>query len=270
MLSITLQPMLSWLMCGNTKKVTMDRLRRGSIAWKWNTSNDARWSKYFVGQKFVLNCGVEVEIVKLLKRSKAIVRDDLGHEATVRICHLVDGVVQWYISGRSVRQITTEESKRLDARFPTGSRWESNMFGWFTITGHNLKDNTLEVKWDDSGETQSGVYSGYVTEGVVKDSSIVKNKKNLPFKPVGHYVYIAKEGDEVCYVGSGQGIRYSHVNSGISHNYKLNYHHFMKKDKLLVEIYKENMDKESARELEDRLIKELNPKYNFKTYAGGL
>lgn len=258
---------------GNTKKVIIDSLRRGSVAWEWNISGDGRRSKYKVGQKFVLNCGVEVEIVKMLKNSKCLVRDTDGNEATVRREHLNSGEANWYIGGRSVREILTEErnhaSIQLPLKFPIGSRRMSRDFGWYSIIAHNIENNTVSVKWDNTKFEQHDVFCGYMTEGSLKDASITKNRKDLLLKPTGHYVYLAALNDKVYYIGSGKGLRYSHVNSGTSHNYKLNQHHFTSEDKLEVEIIIEGMSKEESMEVEERLICDLNPEYNYKMYAGG-
>ena len=148
--------------------------------------------------------------------------------------------------------------------------WESTTFGWLTITGYNIGNNTLTIRWDNTGFEQQNVYSGHITEGCVKDSSITRNKTHLPFKPLGYYVYIASIDGEIFYIGSGKGDRYSHVNSGISHNYKINLHHFTAEQKLSIAIYREGMSKDESRELETNLILQLNPKYNYKKYAGGL
>lgn len=78
-----------------------------------------------------------------------------------------------------------------------------------------------------------------------------------------HYVYVAKNGDEVCYVGSGLFGRWSHVNSGTSHNYGLNKLHF-EGVVLDVQVVSEHDCSKDARDAEMILIKQLLPAYNIK------
>lgn len=73
-------------------------------------------------------------------------------------------------------------------------------------------------------------------------------------------VYIARYDGEVMYVGEGKKGRHSHITSGISHVYLANQFHFSGK-KLEVEVLPLD-SKEFAKEKEDRLISELNPRWN--------
>ncbi len=69
-----------------------------------------------------------------------------------------------------------------------------------------------------------------------------------------HIVYGAYDREGALrYIGEGRADRYLHVNSGISHNYKLNEHHFLKGE-MKVEIYAEALTKPKALAIEKFLI----------------
>jgi hypothetical protein len=77
-----------------------------------------------------------------------------------------------------------------------------------------------------------------------------------------YYVYFAKIGEEVVYIGKGKGDRSDHVNSGTSHNYYLNQAHFQ--GVLMdVQIYMHFDCEVDALTCEAAMIKELKPKWNY-------
>lgn len=84
-----------------------------------------------------------------------------------------------------------------------------------------------------------------------------------PAETQKHYVYVAKNGDEICYVGSGLFGRWDHVNSGTSHNYGLNKLHFEGVE-LEVKVVSEHSCVKDARSAEMLLIKQLLPAHNIK------
>lgn len=78
-----------------------------------------------------------------------------------------------------------------------------------------------------------------------------------------HYVYVARIGKEVMYVGKGVGNRYKHITSGTSHCYEANKAHFSGADVSVVIEEWFNTDEE-ALSREAQLIKDLNPVWNFE------
>lgn len=84
---------------------------------------------------------------------------------------------------------------------------------------------------------------------------------------MNNYVYCVVNNGIVVYIGKGKTGRISHINSGTSHNYKLNEYHF--RNKLLGEPLPETRilnyytsDKE-ATEVESHLIKLFKPECNI-------
>ena len=75
------------------------------------------------------------------------------------------------------------------------------------------------------------------------------------------YKAVSQEG-EVLYVGYGKRGRHTHCMSGISHNKELNRYYFMNSGKMFVEVIHENLSRDKAKQMEDYLIKSLQPKLN--------
>lgn len=75
------------------------------------------------------------------------------------------------------------------------------------------------------------------------------------------YVYVARDGDNVVYIGSGKKDRYKHVSSGISHNKELN-RLFFAGTKLNTFIVKDSLSKGAAEKLEKFLVKFYVPSAN--------
>lgn len=91
------------------------------------------------------------------------------------------------------------------------------------VKSHNRRSRLVEagVPWDDHEDHI--VYGAYDHEGALR------------------------------YIGEGRSDRYLHVNSGISHNYKLNEHHFLKGE-MKVDIFAEGLTKPKALAIEKFLI----------------
>jgi hypothetical protein len=69
-----------------------------------------------------------------------------------------------------------------------------------------------------------------------------------------YIVYQAYDVDGVLrYIGEGRPDRYLHINSGVSHNYKINEHHFLR-GQMNVNIVKEGLSKPKALAIEKFLI----------------
>ena len=94
------------------------------------------------------------------------------------------------------------------------------------------------------------------------------NKNRIDSSEVDYIVYCVKDKDGLIrYFGEGKKNRPKHVNSGISHNYKINEHFFLR-GLMSVEIIKENLSKQEALALESLFIKSYreNQLWNVKEY----
>ena len=78
-----------------------------------------------------------------------------------------------------------------------------------------------------------------------------------------HYVYIARIGSTIVYVGKGSGERYKHVTSGTSHCYLANKAHFAGED-VQVEVVERFTTGEEALTREAELIDQLTPVWNYQ------
>lgn len=70
---------------------------------------------------------------------------------------------------------------------------------------------------------------------------------------------------EIVYVGMGIGLRYSHCYSGRSCSRELNRLYFQKAP-IVVEVYRENLERDEAKRMERRLIAALRPRCNEVIY----
>lgn len=83
---------------------------------------------------------------------------------------------------------------------------------------------------------------------------IIIKRKKINTEEFGFIVYRVRDSDGVIrYYGEGQENRPSHVNSGCSHNFKIN-EHFFTKGPMKVEILKEGLSKQEALVIEKFLI----------------
>ncbi len=90
---------------------------------------------------------------------------------------------------------------------------------------------------------------------------------------VAHVAYRAFDADgRVRYYGEGTAARPSHVNSGASHNYKLN-EHFFRRGPMRVEVFANGLSKDEARAIERLCIRGHTGQHelwNVKDYEPGL
>lgn len=106
-----------------------------------------------------------------------------------------------------------------------------------------------------------------VTEHIRSNPQRIK-KDHIDSSEIDYIVYCAKDKDGLIrYFGEGKKNRPKHVNSGISHNYKINEHFFLR-GSMSVEIIKENLSKQEALALESLFIKSYreNQLWNIKEY----
>jgi hypothetical protein len=79
--------------------------------------------------------------------------------------------------------------------------------------------------------------------------------KTLNADEIRHVVYRVYDADEVLrYIGEGSTTRPDHVNSGCSHNYKLN-EHFFRRGPMRVELVAQDLSKDEAYSVERLLIR---------------
>lgn len=96
--------------------------------------------------------------------------------------------------------------------------------------------------------------------GVV--AQIAPQKRRNPLRLVvqndllkDHIVYLVKDADGlVRYIGEGKSDRWKHVNSGVSHNFKINEHRFIRGEMDVVVLY-EGLTKTEALSIEKALLK---------------
>jgi hypothetical protein len=70
-----------------------------------------------------------------------------------------------------------------------------------------------------------------------------------------HIVYLVKDADgQVRYIGEGKSDRWKHVNSGVSHNFKINEHRFIRGEMDVVVLY-QGLTKTEALSIEKALLK---------------
>ena len=81
-----------------------------------------------------------------------------------------------------------------------------------------------------------------------------------------YYIYIARIDSKIVYIGKGTGDRYLHLNSGTSHIYEANQHHFSGGQPVEIEFIM-CPDEESALDRESKLIREFCPAWN-KMHTG--
>ena len=108
-----------------------------------------------------------------------------------------------------------------------------------------------------------------------KTTIIKSHKRTTPLRLVAssgkltdHVVYsVTDHAGDVRYIGEGKRDRPKHVNSGASHNWKINEHYFTKGE-MIVEIAHEGLTKSEALAMEQMLIKKSSGTglWNVKDY----
>ena len=94
-----------------------------------------------------------------------------------------------------------------------------------------------------------------------KIANVKGHKRNTPLRLVvsrdsiaEHIVYVVKDSDgRLRYIGEGKEARWKHVNSGASHNVKIN-EHFFTKGPMTVEVIQEGLTKPEALSIERLLL----------------
>ena len=84
---------------GNSKSVRYSCLKMGLVSWKEFGVNRISTKKIDItkhlGEKFILNCGVEVTVVSYMGYTKITVEDDKGNRKIVSLNALQKGLIKW-------------------------------------------------------------------------------------------------------------------------------------------------------------------------------
>jgi hypothetical protein len=106
----------------------------------------------------------------------------------------------------------------------------------------------------------------------VRRNPIITKNSRINTEEVDYIVYRARDFEGVIrYYGEGKENRPKHVNSGVSHNYKINEHYFTK-GAMQVEILKRGLSKQECLAIEKFLIKSHTGSslWNIKDYEPDL
>lgn len=191
-----------------------------------------------VGDKFILNCGVVVTIVKYDTAARVTISDSIGRCKIVQFCTLKSGSISWFGITKNTSDVT---GKKFILKCGT------------TVTVKEHLNYNKAIVEDNFGNTRE-VYLSSLKTGSLWWTTHVEI--------TGHYVYICFVGSTVLYIGSGKGKRFLHVASGISENFKLNKHYFCEENSIEIIVIRSGLTKQESLELEKDLIVSLNPPYN--------
>ncbi|MEI7796043.1 MAG: hypothetical protein WCI06_05325 [Methylococcaceae bacterium] len=126
---------------------------------------------------------------------------------------------------------------------------------------HRIKITTIENIYSDERETH-GVTSHkrelsngkivMVSSHKRRNPKIIKNR-TINTDDVDYVIYRVDYQGAICYYGEGKESRPKHVNSGISHNFKINEHFFLN-GAMKVEIIRMGLSKQESLAIEKFLI----------------
>ena len=213
-------------------------IKRGKISFN---KSHYRCSFAKVGDKKVLENGVEVEVVRLCGNSRVDLVDRLGNISNVKLEGYKDGSIAWkhYLEENNRYPI------KIGQKIMCVNGIEVTVIGYYDNIPSSL------ILQDSLGNVETAVRAYRI------------KKYSWPHKnPRRYYVYKAHIKDKIYYIGQGKAARWKHVNSGLSHSVKLNWHFFTQEEKLTVTIVKDDLSQEEAKRLESSLILEHLPDYN--------
>lgn len=244
---------------GVTKQCRSDQLHENRLAWgAYKRIKEGRRASPKAGERYESNNHGWFKVLSVDGYSNMTIQFENTGEVKSNV------YTQVAFSGK-VRDPSIPRHSKLTETYKIGSRWESNNYGWFTILEVFSSVNTT-IQWESSGYIQTNVTTGAITSGVLADQSRSNEWDYLKPTQDRHYVYIAKLGGEVIYIGKGIGRRYLHPTSGCSHSKELNRLHFAGED-VTVEIHTDDLSEQEAFQLEKLLIKEFAPRCNQRVYV---
>ena len=126
-----------------------------------------------------------------------------------------------------------------------------------------VKDSIQFTEMETKGKTifhygiwiaTADLYDEFSNKNNLEKRKSLRNVK-VPWDGSSSYiVYIAKDKEGIVrYVGEGKPERYLHVNSGVSHNYRINEHYFLNGE-MQVDILRDQLTKPKALAVEKFLI----------------
>lgn len=222
-----------------------------------------------VGDKFLTTDNVEVTVVTYLDAKNVEVEDSDGNRRAVVARNLLHREIRWrkldgslYKSRKLMASKGTGTARqKMLKRCYIGSVWTSKLHGEFSIVDI-VDSQNVTVRWKSNGEIQTGANTQAIYNCTLPDRTI---QVVTPRLPVGYYVYMATVDGYVVYIGRGKGDRYRHAYNGRSTNKELNRLYFTGAP-VIVEVLKEDMEYEAARQLEKELIAKYKPLCNEIIY----
>jgi len=228
---------------GNSLRTSSKSLKEGTTRWYTNgvkvscakpKKERGLAKKYVVGKIIETRDYGKVEIVSIQEIPKQRITlkfINTGNLQTVsggrhfRPYSIIDKILNKSFG----RKPNPNKGKSTERQFPIGSNYISKRHGVYTIL--SIENNTcIKIIWQDTG-TIDNVSAAKLRANSCKDSSLIKNYLNAR----GYFIYCAKLGEDVVYIGRGNKDRYKHVNSGASCSRELNRLYF-NGDKVLPEI----------------------------------
>lgn len=135
----------------------------------------------------------------------------------------------------------------------------SDRFFWYQVKISTLETICYEIERDKhsvaSHERHLSSGKIVIVASHVRRNAIITKNNRVNTDEVDFLVYRARDFEGVIrYYGEGKENRPEHVNSGISHNYKINEHYFTK-GPMKIEILKKGLSKQESLAIEKFLIK---------------
>lgn len=243
---------------GNKKTTRSDSLRAGTTGWEFTNPDWEKGKKpsdIQEGDRYKTKGYGDIEVVKFTNCRDVLVKFiETGFVKRTTSSSIIQG----YIKDNTRSSVNKHQSK-----YPIGGEFLSKNSGKFRIVDIDTCKN-ITIQWEESGHLQRYVSSARINDGNLIDES--HNRDYLKPKKGRHYVYIAKFSDKIVYIGHGFKLRYLHPNSGVSHVQDLNRIFFLEEEKIKVEIFKDDLSKEDAINLEKLLIDKYKPIYNSRIY----
>lgn len=168
-----------------------------------------------------------------------------------------------YLDAKGLDLIDLEQvKKRLRARLLLPkSGFDSGYMDYVSLVAATFgTTDKLIASLPDRQKHDVKAHTRTYQSGVV--AHIAPQKRRNPLRLVvqndlltDHIVYQVKDADgQVRYIGEGKSDRWKHVNSGVSHNFKINEHRFVR-GKMDVSVLYEGLTKTEALSIEKALLK---------------
>lgn len=237
---------------GNTKITNTSQLNVGKVAWPWYTNSRVPTPKSKrLGEKFTLNCGIDVVVCEYISAICVVIEDAFGNKKFTSYSELHKGKVGW---------------NEFEVPIPLNGISRAMVGETYLLKcGTNVEvierlSGSVVVIQSENGDTKK------VSSNRLKNGEVYWKKSRLNKSPEWdqkiYYVYVAKHENEILYIGKGKGNRYFHANNGKSHILELNRLFF---SGVAVEVYlhAERLSSCDAEMIERQLIVAHSPKHNY-------